>query len=81
VADAAVPGRGVQDHAHQDRRQDDLLGFTIRRYSSGKLLTKPSKAAMSRIRQRLREVFRAYRGAAPLALIRALNPVIRGWAA
>lgn len=59
----------------------DFLGFTIRRYPNGRLWTKPSKAAMSRIRQRLREVFRAMRGATPLALIQALNPVIRGWSA
>jgi RNA-directed DNA polymerase len=58
----------------------DFLGFSARRYN-GKLLTKPSKAAMKRIRQRLREVFHAYRGATTLALIQALNPVIRGWAA
>jgi RNA-directed DNA polymerase len=59
----------------------DFLGFHIRRYPNGKLLIKPSKAAMNRIRKRLREVFRAMRGATTLALIRTLNPIIRGWAA
>ena len=59
----------------------DFLGFNLRRYPNGKLLIKPSKAAMSRIRRRLREVFRAMRGATTIGLIRALNPIIRGWAA
>lgn len=59
----------------------DFLGFHVRRYACGKLLIKPSAVALKRIRQRLREVFRAMRGATPGALIRALNPIIRGWAA
>ena len=59
----------------------DFLGFNVRRYRSGKLLIKPSKAAVKRIRGRLREEIRALRGADPLAVLRALNPVIRGWAA
>src|ERR1035437_2292754 len=58
----------------------DFLGFTVRR-QSGKLLIKPSKAALSRIRERLRTEMRALRGAnAALVLVR-LNPIIRGWAA
>jgi RNA-directed DNA polymerase len=59
----------------------DFLEFNVRRYRSGKLLIKPSKAAVKRIRVRLREENRALRGAEPLAVLRALNPVIRGWAA
>jgi len=58
----------------------DFLGFTVRR-QSGKLLIKPSKAALSRIRERLRTEMRALRGTnAALVLVR-LNPIIRGWAA
>ncbi len=58
----------------------DFLGFTVRR-QSGKLLIKPSKAALRRIRERLRTEMRALRGAnASMVLIR-LNPIIRGWAA
>ena len=63
------------------RRGFDFLGFNIRRYPNGKLLIKPSTAAITRIRKRLREVFRAMRGATTLALIRTLNPIISGWAA
>ena len=58
----------------------DFLGFNVRRYR-GKLLIKPSKAAVKRIRARLTAEMRALRGHnAQLVLIR-LNPIIRGWSA
>jgi RNA-directed DNA polymerase len=58
----------------------DFLGFNVRRYR-GKLLIKPSKAAVKRIRERLSAEMTALRGHnAQTALIR-LNPVIRGWSA
>jgi RNA-directed DNA polymerase len=58
----------------------DFLGFNVRRYH-GKLLIKPSKAAVRRIRERLRTEMWSLRGTnAPAVLIR-LNPIIRGWAA
>ncbi len=58
----------------------DFLGFTVRRQSS-KLLIKPSKAALRRIRERLRTEMRALRGANAFAVVKRLNPIIRGWAA
>ena len=58
----------------------DFLGFEIRRYR-GKLLTKPSKEALRRIRKRLSEEATALRGANADAVIARLNPVITGWAA
>lgn len=58
----------------------DFLGFTIRR-QSGKLLIKPSKAALRRIRERLRTEMRALRGANAMLVLARLNPIIRGWAA
>ncbi len=58
----------------------DFLGFNVRRYH-GKLLIKPSKAALRRIRERLRTEMRALRGANAGAVIARLNPIIRGWAA
>jgi RNA-directed DNA polymerase len=58
----------------------DFLGFNIRRYR-GKLLIKPSKAAVTRVRERLATEMRALRGHnAQMVLIR-LNPIIRGWSA
>jgi len=58
----------------------DFLGFNVRRYG-GKLLIKPSKAAIQRIRERLRTEMRALRGSNAAAVIATLNPIIRGWAA
>ena len=58
----------------------DFLGFNARRYR-GKLLIKPSKAAVKRIKARLTAEMKALRGHnAQMVLIR-LNPVIRGWSA
>jgi RNA-directed DNA polymerase len=58
----------------------DFLGFNVRRYGS-KLLIKPSPTAVQRIRKRLTAELRALRGANAAAVISALNPIIRGWAA
>jgi RNA-directed DNA polymerase len=59
----------------------DFLGFTIRRYPNGKLLTKPSNEALRRIRRRLSTEVKALRGANADAVIARLNPIITGWAA
>src|SRR5487761_1473340 len=59
----------------------DFLGVNVRRYPGGKLLIKPSKAAIRRIRERLAAETRALRGANAMAVIVRLSPVIRGWAA
>ena len=58
----------------------DFLGFNVRR-QSGKLLIKPSKAAIRRVRRRLRTELRALRGTNARATLTRLNPIIRGWAA
>ena len=44
-------------------------------------LIKPSKAAVRRIRERLRTELCSLRGSNAPAVIRRLNPIIRGWAA
>jgi RNA-directed DNA polymerase len=62
------------------RRAPAFLGFTVRRYR-GKLLIKPSKAAVRRIRERLRTEMRSLRGASAQAVIARLSPVVRGWPA
>jgi RNA-directed DNA polymerase len=58
----------------------DFLGFTVRR-QSGKLLIKPSKAALRRHRQRLRTEMRSLRGANAAMVLQRLIPIVRGWAA
>jgi len=63
----------------------DFLGFNLRRYrrgrQPGKLLIKPSRDAVKRIRKRLADEIRSQRGSNAMALIARLNPIIRGWAA
>jgi RNA-directed DNA polymerase len=56
------------------------LGFNVRRYNR-KLLIKPSKAAVRRLRERLASEMRTLRGGNAMAVIAKLNPIIRGWAA
>jgi len=58
----------------------DFLGFNVRRYGT-KPLIKPSKAAVRRIRERLRTEMRSMRGTNAPTVIKKLNPIIRGWAA
>jgi RNA-directed DNA polymerase len=58
----------------------DFLGFNVRRYQ-GKLLIKPSKAALRRHRERLATEMLALRGSNAEAVISRLNPIIRGWSA
>jgi RNA-directed DNA polymerase len=58
----------------------DFLGFNVRRYRQ-KLLIKPSKAAVKRIRSRLSVEMRHLRGSnAPTVLVK-IAPIVRGWAA
>jgi RNA-directed DNA polymerase len=58
----------------------DFLGFNVRRYRR-KLLIKPSKQAVRRIRRGLRDELRSLRGSNAQTVIKRLNPIIRGWAA
>jgi RNA-directed DNA polymerase len=58
----------------------DFLGFNVRRYR-GKLLIKPSQAAIRRVRERMRTELLSLRGANAKAVLIRLNPIVRGWAA
>lgn len=61
----------------------DFLSFTIRRYhvrGGTKVLTKPSRDALKKIRRRNAEELRILRGADPAEVIWTLNPIIRGQA-
>jgi hypothetical protein len=63
---------------HLGEQGFDFLGFNVRRYGS-KLLIKPSKAAIGRLRQRLASEMRILRGSNSAAVIARLNPIIKGW--
>jgi RNA-directed DNA polymerase len=61
----------------------DFLSFNIRRYRTSqgsKVLTRPSRDAMKKIRRRLAGELRAMRGFPVTEVIGKLNPVIRGQA-
>jgi RNA-directed DNA polymerase len=58
----------------------DFLGFNVRRYGC-KLLIKPGKAVIKRVRERIAAEIRTLRGSNAMAVIAKLNPIIRGWAA
>jgi RNA-directed DNA polymerase len=65
----------------------DFLGFNIRHYeapqtsrSGFKLLIKPSKKAVAAKRKELRDVWLHLKGHNIQAVLRKLNPIIRGWA-
>jgi hypothetical protein len=67
--------------------------FHVRQYPAGryrtrtyrgkpgyKTLIKPSRKALQRHRDRLRDIIQHHRGAPQAGLVYALNPVIQGWA-
>jgi RNA-directed DNA polymerase len=61
----------------------DFLSFNIRRYRTSqgsKVLTRPSRNAMKKIRRRLADELREMRGSPTAEVICKLNPVIRGQA-
>jgi RNA-directed DNA polymerase len=64
----------------------DFLGFNIRHYpapqssrSGYKLLIKPSQDSIQQIRRKLKALWRQHVGSPTVALINAMNPLIRGW--
>jgi RNA-directed DNA polymerase len=65
----------------------DFLGFNVRHYeapktskSGYKLLIRPSKKAVVAKRKDLRDAWLRLKGQNVIAVLRALNPIIRGWA-
>src|SRR5262245_50330524 len=59
----------------------DFLGFSLRRYSNGKLLIKPGATAIKRFRKRLAGELPALRGANAEAVLAKIVPITRGWCA
>ena len=56
----------------------DFLGFNVRKYN-GKLLIKPAKSSIAAVKEKVRDVFNSGISLPQDALIRRLNPIIRGW--
>ena len=57
----------------------DFLGFNVRKYA-GKLLIKPSKAAVKRVLDDIRELIKSLATGKTAELIRQLNIKLSGWA-
>ena len=57
----------------------DFLGWNIKKYRNGKVLTKPSKKSQQKVLEKIRTIIHNHRGAKQDDLIAMLNPVIRGW--
>ena len=65
----------------------DFLGFNVRHYrtpmtarSGYKLLIKPSKESVKKLKDRLREEWMKLKGGNTQADLKKLNPILRGWA-
>lgn len=58
----------------------DFLGFNVRKYKSGKLLTKPTKANVFEFIKNIKRLMRKYATMEAGELVRLLNPKIMGWA-
>ena len=57
----------------------DFLGHTLRKYGD-KLLITPAKRKVQILRDKIRRLMQAALGLTPEALLRQLNPLLRGWA-
>jgi len=64
----------------------DFLGFNVRIYpapktsrTGWKLLIKPSNEAVKKFKRKVKAIWKAQRGEHMSALLKAFNPVIRGW--
>jgi RNA-directed DNA polymerase len=65
----------------------DFLGFNVRHYpapntskSGYKLLIKPSKESVQKFKERVRREWMALKGHNVIAVLKRLNPLLRGWA-
>jgi RNA-directed DNA polymerase len=57
----------------------DFLGHTLRKHGD-KLLITPAKRKVQILRDKIRRLMQAALGLSPEALLRQLNPLLRGWA-
>ena len=73
-------------HIRHLRDGFNFLAFNIRHYpapnssrSGSKLLIKPSPKAIQDVKRKLKGIWRKHVGSPTVALIKEMNPVIRGW--
>jgi len=72
---------------YQDKEPGlNFLGFNVKQFKDNtalqgfKTIIQPSQESIRKHTQNLREIIKAHRNAKVVALIKKLNPVIRGWA-
>ncbi|MBK1736268.1 group II intron reverse transcriptase/maturase [Halorhodospira abdelmalekii] len=65
----------------------DFLGFNIRQYPASatskygwKLIIKPSNEAVKKLKRKMKAVWISHKGQGVGPILKALNPIIRGWA-
>lgn len=76
-------------YEHEGNTGFDFLGYTVRQFPAGKYhsrqgfktVIKPSLAAQNRQLRQMGEIIYTHRGSNQTALLAALNPRTRGWAA
>ena len=57
----------------------DFLGFNCRKYNN-KLLIKPSKKSVLKLKKKIKFIFKKMNSTSTLALLKKLNPIVIGWA-
>lgn len=57
----------------------DFLGWNFRKYKDGKLIIKPSKKSIQKVKDKMRKVINENKSQKQEVLIRKLNPIIIGW--
>jgi len=58
----------------------DFLGFYIREFANGKLITRPSEKSGKDLREKVSNTLRQMRTTKSVDVVHVLNPILRGWA-
>ena len=56
----------------------DFLGFNLRKYN-GKLLIRPSKESIRRLKAKISDILSRMKTAKAYSVVKTLNPIIQGW--
>lgn len=74
------PHRSPDGRLRLSRLQRSALPDTTNHSTGWKLLIKPNRASLAKIREKLRTVWFGLNGQNAKAAVKMLNPVVRGWA-
>lgn len=81
LADLGLELSNEKTHITHINEGYDFLGFNIRRFSDGKTLIQPSKAAMKKFRRAFKErlTIATHKHGFSVRMIRYLDSLVRGW--